>query len=375
MSESLLLPWIEKHRPNTLEQIVGNTDTLERLKVIAHGGNMQNLILSGPPGIGKTSSVLCLARILIGEAYQHAVLELNASDERGIGVVRDQIRKFCQKKITLPSGRHKIVILDEADSMTDGAQQALRCVIEQYSETTRFAIACNDSSKIIEPLQSRCALVRFTRLSDEAVKKRLIRVAELEDVKYTEDALEALVTIASGDMRNALNNFEATWNYVSSGLGEGNKIVTTDIVMQICDQPNPEIIKEIVNNCLSGRLQAAIGSPDFDFNDTDMTMFENFITEKLPEKGLLELYRIGYGSEEILTALSKMIRRETKNVYDPFAVIMSEEFRLAFIGALSHVRLRQSSGVDSELQLEALLSQWCTIAITNKKENIFSSKK
>ncbi len=142
---------MEKYRPVFLDDIVGNTETIERLKIIAKDGNMPHVIISGMPGIGKTTSVLCLARQLLGDAYKEAVLELNASDERGIDVVRNRIKGFAQKKVTLPGGRQKIVILDEADSMTSGAQQALRRTMEIYSGTTRFAFACNQSNKIIEP--------------------------------------------------------------------------------------------------------------------------------------------------------------------------------------------------------------------------------
>src|SRR6185436_2064894 len=137
---------------------------------------MPHVIISGMPGIGKTTSVLCLARQLLGDAYKEAVLELNASDERGIDVVRNRIKGFAQKKVTLPPGRHKLVILDEADSMTPGAQQALRRTMEIYSNTTRFAFACNQSNKIIEPIQSRCAIIRFTRLTDSQVLTRILEV-------------------------------------------------------------------------------------------------------------------------------------------------------------------------------------------------------
>src|SRR3989338_2341145 len=166
------MPWIEKYRPRKVEEIVGNEGAVSRLRAIASSGNLPNLILSGPPGVGKTSSLLCLARELLGEAYWEAVLELNASDDRGIEMVRESIKMFAQKKVTLPPGRHKVVLLDEADNITSAAQQALRRTMELYSDTTRFALACNTSSKIIEPIQSRCAILRFTRLSAEELLSR-----------------------------------------------------------------------------------------------------------------------------------------------------------------------------------------------------------
>ncbi|KAJ3077969.1 replication factor C subunit 4, partial [Quaeritorhiza haematococci] len=179
-SDAYELPWVEKYRPILLKDIVGNEETVARLQVIAQEGNMPNLIISGSPGIGKTTSILCLAHELLGPSYKEAVLELNASDDRGIDVVRNRIKMFAQKKVTLPPGRHKIIILDEADSMTPGAQQALRRTMEVYSNTTRFALACNISSKIIEPIQSRCAILRYTRLSDNQILKRLMEICEAE---------------------------------------------------------------------------------------------------------------------------------------------------------------------------------------------------
>jgi replication factor C subunit 2/4 len=206
--------------------------------------------LQGPPGTGKTTSVLCLARAMLGPSYKEAVLELNASDERGIDVVRTRIKTFAQKKVTLPPGRHKLVILDEADSMTKGAQQALRRTMEIYSPTTRFALACNNSTKIIEPIQSRCAILRYGRLTDKEVATRLVQVSTAEGIAYDNSGLEALIFTAEGDMRNALNNLQST----SAGFG----LVTMDNVYRVCDQPHPKKVAGMFACVLKGDTVGAV---------------------------------------------------------------------------------------------------------------------
>lgn len=203
------MPWIEKYRPKTLDECVGNAEAMARFRVIIRDGNMPNLMLTGPPGTGKTTTIMCLARALLGDRVGSAVLELNASDDRGLDVVRNRIKAFAQKKVTLPPGRHKIVILDEADSMTEHAQQALRRTMEVFSSTTRFALACNFSQKVIEPIQSRCAVVRFGRLEDREVLARVLDVVEAEKVAVTDDGLEAILYTSDGDLRAALNNLQA----------------------------------------------------------------------------------------------------------------------------------------------------------------------
>lgn len=188
----------------------------------------------------------------------------------GIDVVRNRIKGFAQKKVTLPPGRHKIVILDEADryvflthwvfatiftqifysSMTPGAQQALRRTMEIYSSTTRFAFACNQSNKIIEPIQSRCAILRYARLTDAQVVKRIVQICEAEKVEYSEDGIAALVFSAEGDMRQAINNLQSTW----SGFG----FVSGDNVFRVVDSPHPIKVQAMIKACWEGKVDVAL---------------------------------------------------------------------------------------------------------------------
>ncbi len=244
-----------------MDDIVGNVETIERLEIIAKDGNMPHMIISGMPGIGKTTSILCLARQLLGPtAYKEAVLELNASDERGIDVVRGRIKGFAQKKVTLPPGRQKLVILDEADSMTSGAQQALRRTMEIYSSTTRFAFACNQSNKIIEPLQSRCAILRYSRLTDEQIVQRLMAITKAEDVQYSDDGIAALVFSAEGDMRQAINNLQST----AAGFG----FVSGENVFKVVDSPHPIKVQAMVKACWETKVEQAMEGLEelWDFN-------------------------------------------------------------------------------------------------------------
>ncbi|KAL3278810.1 hypothetical protein HHI36_016332 [Cryptolaemus montrouzieri] len=205
------LPWVEKYRPNTLDDLVSHEDIINTVGKFIKDDQVPHLLFYGPPGTGKTSTILACAKQLYKPSqFSSMVLELNASDDRGIGIVRGQILTFASTRTIFKSG-FKLIILDEADAMTNDAQNALRRIIEKYTENIRFCIICNYLSKIIPALQSRCTRFRFGPLSPNQILPRLNFVVEQENVKISEDGKQALLQLANGDMRKVLNVLQSTW--------------------------------------------------------------------------------------------------------------------------------------------------------------------
>ncbi len=308
------LLWVEKYRPRSLKDIVNQKEIVARLEKFVAEKNMPHLLFAGPPGIGKTTAAHALAHDLYGDDYRSYFLELNASDERGIDVIRSKVKEFARSR-TPPGVPFRIVLLDEADNMTSDAQQALRRLMELYTVSTRFILIANYPSKIIDPIQSRCALFRFTPLSKEDVVSRLAYILENEGVDYDEEALESIYEISEGDMRKAINILQA-----AASLGK----VTVSMVYKVVGLAHPVEIREMIETALKG---------DFD-----------------TARAKLRKLMVDYGLAG--TDLLKQVHRELFSN----KIQVPEEYRVLIADYLGEIHFRVVEGSDDDIQLTAFLA-------------------
>ncbi|MDL2246152.1 replication factor C small subunit [Methanobrevibacter sp. OttesenSCG-928-K11] len=311
-------PWVEKYRPQKLEDIVGQDQIVKRLEKYVDEESMPNLMFTGPAGVGKTTTALALVKLILGEYWRQNFLELNASDARGIETVRKDIKNFCRLK---PVGApFRIVFLDEVDNMTKDAQHALRREMEMYTKTATFILSCNYSSKIIDPIQSRCAIFRFTPVKGKDIIKRLEFVASKEGYDYDLDALESIVYFAEGDMRKAINTLQ------SASL-EGEKI-TVDSVYEVVSKARPEDINKMVTMALTG-----------DFMGSRTLLRENMVLH-------------GTSGEDMVTQIYQDI---SKRVMEEK---MEGEIYMDLMEYLAETDFRIREGANPRIQLEALLTKF-----------------
>lgn len=238
--------WTEKFRPVRFEEIVGQDDIVKRVESLTNSMNIPHLLFAGPAGTGKSTLALVVVKNLFGQNWKNNYLELNASDERGINIVREKVKDFARTK-SLGNVPFKVIFLDEADALTPEAQQALRRTMENYSSTCRFILSCNYSSKIIDPIQSRCVVLRFKLLEKKDIARVLMRICQGENLTINEEAIETLYEGSDGDCRRAINILQSTASISPS--------ITKDLLSTVISNAKPRDIRVVLDYALSGDFQ------------------------------------------------------------------------------------------------------------------------
>ena len=305
--------WTEKYRPRKLSDVIDQKHVVDKLKVWSKEGSIPNMLFAGPAGVGKTTIALALAHELFGENWKSNFQETNASDERGINVVRGRIKDFARVKSM--GSEFKIVFLDESDALTPEAQQALRRTMERFSGVCRFILSCNYSSRIIDPIQSRCAVFRFKRLTEKGVGEYVSRIAKGERLTVTEDAIRAIFEVSEGDLRKSTNLLQAA---AASGK------ITKDSIYEVSSQAKPQDIRHMIDLAIAGK-----------FPDARKKLYDLLIEQ-------------GLSGEDIIREIHKSI----------FELQIPELAKLELIEKIGEFEFRLNQGGSEDIQLEALLANF-----------------
>jgi len=314
--------WTEKYRPKKFSDIRGQQEVVRRVKAFVEKKNMPHLLFSGPAGIGKTSLALVIARQSFGEQWRQNFLELNASDERGIDIVRNKVKDFARTR-AIGNVPFKIIYLDECDALTREAQQALRRTMENYTQTCRFILSCNYSSKIIDPIQSRCALFRFKPLDKKEIFEIIDMIAKQESLKINPASKEALYQISEGDCRRVENLLQS-----SAAITDN---ITEDIIFSLASVARPKEIKEVLELALNNKFIEA----------------RNLLLNVMLNHGLSGL--------DIIKQIQKEI----------WSLEIGGKEKVKLIEKCGEIEFRMTEGSDEFVQLEAILAQF--VLVGNKE--------
>ncbi|TRO49897.1 replication factor C small subunit [Candidatus Bathyarchaeota archaeon] len=307
--------WAEKYRPQTLDGMTNQTEIVSRLKMFVQEKNLPHLLFVGPAGVGKTTSILALARDLYGPGYRNFTLELNASDERGIDVIREKVKNFARTAAIASPVSFKILIMDEADSLTSAAQHALRRTMEIYTRTCRFCLIGNYSENIIDPIQSRCSIFRFSPLDEKDMKTYIMNIAEKEQVGIIEEGLDAVYQASRGDLRKATNLLQAA---------AATKDVIDDVtIYEVLGKVSPERVRAMIQRSLEG----------------DFLEAREILRELLIDQGL--------APDDIIRMVYSELMRNT---------VLSEQWKVKLSDKVGEVDYRLTQGARPEIQLSTLLA-------------------
>lgn len=318
------IPWIEKYRPRNSTEILLEPFIKQKIEKILETKSIPNMIITGEPGTGKTSTILFLAKQIYGDNYEDNVLELNASDDRGLSIINNTIYPFCKKKSGYADGKdypdHKLVILDEADSITPKAQNLLSNIISEFRKNTRIVFICNDCTQIIESIQSRCMIIKYPRINSDNLYQKIEYICKKENVPFNSLGVNTLLFVSDQDIRQSINNLECIY-YSFGELSEST-------VYKLIDKPKPYYISEIIKDCYSGDYVRTINT-------------------------VKSLYNKGYTPNDILLTFMKyLFENNSNNMVD-----ISEETKLKIYEIISLSYIRVNGGIDTLLQLCGCISK------------------
>ena len=316
MDINIKIPWIEKYRPKTSEDILMEPFIKDKINNILLNSSIPNMIITGEPGTGKTSTILFLAQEIYKNCYNDNVLELNASDDRGLLIINNKIYPFCKKKILQSNIFHKLVILDEADSITSKAQNVLSNIISEFRSNTRFVFICNDCSQIIESIQSRCMIIKYPKINQQNLSKKIEFICKNENIKYTIDSINTLLFVSDYDIRQAINNLECIYYSLNE--------LTTDNIYKIIDKPKLFYITNILNECYNKNFNNAISI-------------------------ISKLYNKGYTPNDILLTIMKYLMENNNDISN------DNKIKIYEITSRSYITI--NDGTDTFLQLCGCISK------------------